>query len=42
MKERITVYVMKEKYKQLRAKLILLGVSFTAWLNKKIDEEIKE
>jgi len=38
MKKRITVEVEDEEYTKLRSKLVLMGKTFTKWLNEVIKE----
>lgn len=40
--QRITVYVPKEKYLQLRSKLILMGKSVSSWFREHLEDYLVE
>jgi hypothetical protein len=42
MKNKVTFYVVAEKYARLKSKLALLGLTFTKWIEQKMDEELED
>lgn len=40
--QRITVYIPAEDYKQLRLKLIMVGISVSEWFRQKIKKELSK
>lgn len=39
---RVTVYIPEKDYKQLRAKLIMQGITVSEWFRRKISKELSK